>query len=707
MPDTLFKPGENCWRTTKADKATLLIDCEAYYSALYHAISRAKRSIFVLGWDIDGRIELLRGEDAKNANFPVRFFDLIKFKTDENPELKVYLNRWNYSIFFMSEREPMSGWRWNRETSSNVYYCTDYKIPFSGCHHQKLISVDDEVAFCGGMDVALGRWDQRQHHVNVEDRKDPGGITRPVKKKPYMPYHDIQIIVDGPIVKDLGELVRWRWKRAAGFDAVPFEEAMPGQSETAWPTNIKPHFTDINIAIARTFPKTQHQETIHEIEEMYLAEIGRAERFIYIENQYLTSERIAKAINQRLKDNSGLKVLIVSGDHPRGFMEHHAMWTGRVKFCDIVEDGTDKSRFAVTYPVSREDGKDQTYHIHSKIMIIDDRYLHIGSSNLNKRSMGFDSECDLILDGDDEAKRDAISSIRNNLIREHTGREESDINRMINDSTPLNELLIYQNHSRQHLICIDNDPYRNELLTPLAIKLGDPKKAHFLHNIPVRQVLTAVLILGLLGTLAWSWFEPYFSEFFSEESIKAFIQNARDSQFSLLWIAGIYIIAGLVFFPVTVLNLTTAIVFGPLYGLLMALFGSLSSASLSYVIGRILGKKSFKLFRPIMEKIQHYAKRGGIIGMTLIRLVPIAPFTLVNITFGLTRIDFKSYIIATVLGLIPGIFAKAMLGGAIAQLWEDPEPKVIFYTAGSIFLWIFIIWGSHRVFRHYKGEMGI
>ena len=89
--------------------------------------------------------------------------------------------------------------------------------------------------------------------------------------------------------------------------------------------------------------------------------------------------------------------------------------------------------------------------------------------------MGFDTECDMIIQADDDQSRQTIRSLRNNLIREHTGREEEDIQEIIETST-MNELLEYQEQSRQHLERINNDPYRNEFLVSWAQKIGDPKK---------------------------------------------------------------------------------------------------------------------------------------------------------------------------------------------------------------------------------------
>ena len=381
------------------------------------------------------------------------------------------------------------------------------------------------------------------------------------------------------------------------------------------------------------------------------------------------------------------------------------MWTGRVKFCDTVKGNGVSDRFAVTYPVCKENGTQSTIHIHSKIMIIDERFFQVGSANLNNRSMGFDTECDMIIEADDEQSRQKIRDLRNNLIREHTGREEKDIQKIIEAST-LDELLEYQEHSRQHLERIDNEPYRNEFLVSWAQKLGDPKKPVIFSNFPVRQTLLFCLAALFIAALSYVFIRPILPEefraLFTQENLTGYIEAARNSSWSPLIIIGVYIIAGIFFFSVMALNLVTAIVFGPLYGFLYACLGSMASAAAGYGAGRLAGDKFSKWFKPVLEKIKSYSDRGGVIGMTMVRMVPIAPFTAVNITFGMAQAGFAAYLLSTLLGLLPGITAKALFGGALGELFTNPEPKVIFYTIGTLILWGLIIWGTHLAFKHYK-----
>ena len=177
---SLLDPGHNCRAAKRASHASLLVDGAIYYRALHEAITKASHSIFVLGWDIDSRIELLRGSTAKSNSLPSRFFDLIKGKATGNPNLIVYLNCWDYSIFMAREREAFAKRHWYRHMPRNVHYCKDSVIPPGACHHQKIVVIDDEVAFSGGMDIAVNRWDQRQHFPNSRHRVDPGDIYIPI-----------------------------------------------------------------------------------------------------------------------------------------------------------------------------------------------------------------------------------------------------------------------------------------------------------------------------------------------------------------------------------------------------------------------------------------------------------------------------------------------------------------------------------------------
>jgi len=189
----LFKPGHNCWKRAHATHATPLIDYDNYFRALHQSICKAQHSIFIVGWDIDSRVRLLRGQDQEETEVPAVISDLIQWKAEQCPHIKIYLLSWDSSIAFLKTREIWPREVWDYKTPENVYTMMDDKIPMGGSQHQKIVVIDDEIAFTGGMDIAPKRWDTREHRLNEPERTDEG--------EEYGPFHDAQVVTAGPIVR--------------------------------------------------------------------------------------------------------------------------------------------------------------------------------------------------------------------------------------------------------------------------------------------------------------------------------------------------------------------------------------------------------------------------------------------------------------------------------------------------------------------------
>jgi phospholipase D1/2 len=713
---SIFKPGKNCWRTGTADHAAILIDSSNYYGALYEAICRAQRSIFVLGWDIDSRIKLKRGEEAEGSGEPVTFFNLICTKARENPDLQIYLNRWDYSLFFMSQREPFWIRKWKRCGLKNIHVCLDGVIPIAACHHQKIVVIDDEVAFWGGMDVALGRWDWRQHHVHNLYRADPSGLPDPKKKMKYGPYHDIQAVIAGPIVADYARLVRDRWRRASTIKPLPLShESYTGKNlPQSWPESFPPQFRNIPVALARTLPPILGHKAVHEGLAMFVDVIAQAENFIYIENQYLACEEIAEALNRQLLEKPGLRLLAVSCDRPQGTMERKSMWGGRVRFGDILKKGAVADRIELVYPASKEGKTEKSIHIHSKMLIIDDKYLHLGSSNIANRSMGMDTEFDVTLVGATPESRKKIASIRNDLIREHCGREIREIQHVIDNGLPVGIFAEELKTSRQHLRRLDDTPYRKERFVDLARSVGDPKQpiipmsfTHILHRRKESRFappVTAFLaILAVIAVLILGWAHLPTSHYGSMEQAIAFLKRLSSSPWAMLYATGLYALGSTVFFPLTAMTGASVAVFGPLKGITISFTGSLIGSLVGFSIGRLIGLQRLeRLFGPKTSVVMNKIKDTGIVTVTLIRLLPIAPYPLVNMVFGVAGISLNNYIIGTVLGLIPGKIALAVAGDGIFKAFRHPDPKSLTYLLGGLLLWLAIMMATQKIARHFQ-----
>ncbi len=134
--------------------------------------------------------------------------DFLTVLVNERPQLTVHLLVWDYSVLYALEREPFPtislGWR----TPRRIRFCLDEDLPAGASHHQKIVVVDDAIAFCGGLDITIRRWDTAEHRLDEARRVDPAGV-------PYRPFHDVQAVVDGAAAQALAELARERWMRGA------------------------------------------------------------------------------------------------------------------------------------------------------------------------------------------------------------------------------------------------------------------------------------------------------------------------------------------------------------------------------------------------------------------------------------------------------------------------------------------------------------
>ena len=168
----------------------MLIDAACYFGALRKALLKARSTVFVVGWDIDSRTRLVGESGRADDGYPEVLIDFLSALVNERPQLRVYLLVWDYSVLFALEREllPSIWLRWRMPR--RIRYCLDDDLPAGAAHHQKIVVVDDAIAFCGGQDVTIRRWDTVQHSLDNPVRVDPTG-------KPYAPYHDVQTIVDG------------------------------------------------------------------------------------------------------------------------------------------------------------------------------------------------------------------------------------------------------------------------------------------------------------------------------------------------------------------------------------------------------------------------------------------------------------------------------------------------------------------------------
>ncbi|WP_206019306.1 phospholipase D-like domain-containing protein [Roseovarius spongiae] len=409
-PAAVLVPGRNCCALSEAERAALLIDGEAYFAALDASLRRAERSILIIGWDFDARIRL-RPQDGADAP---TLGDLLRSLVEERPDLHVRVLVWSLATAHgPGESLPLFvGADWSAHERISVRLDTHH--PFYASHHQKMVIIDDSVAFVGGMDLTVARWDRPGHAPEEKLREDPDG-------KPYEPVHDVQAVLDGPVVRAVGDIARERWRDATN-------EALPAAAPVdRWPDSVEPDLSNVSVAVSRTRPRYNGRAGVEEVAQLTDDLLRAARRTVYIETQYFTSHRVGRLLETMLAQPDGPEIVVVCTRTANGVAERFIMGANRERLLRRLKAADRHDRLRVYYPVA-DSAEAHRLLIHAKVAFIDDRFLRVGSANLNNRSVGLDTECDVTLVAQTQPEREAIRRLRDTLLAEHLGVDRGDLN---------------------------------------------------------------------------------------------------------------------------------------------------------------------------------------------------------------------------------------------------------------------------------------
>lgn len=698
----LKQSDKTLWRKELANRAAVLIDAAQYFGAARAAMLKAKSHIFVVGWDIHSRTMFVGESGTANDGYPETFGDFLSALSRDRPKLKIHVLLWDFAALYATEREffPAYALRWN--TPPGVDFYLDNAVPLGSSQHQKLIVIDDCVAFSGGLDVTIRRWDTSAHEYDHPLRHDPDG-------KYYRPFHDVQAIVEGDAAKALGRLARGRWECACN-ERIPL---CRGKRE-CWPDNVDADFNNIEIGIARTQPAYASQRQVREVEALFVDAIAKAEHAIYIENQFLTSLKVAKALAGRLRERPNLELLMISPKSHDSWLETRSVRNGRIRFMHELRGKDIAPRVRLMYPEVKK-GRRKTYTmVHSKVMIVDDRSLRIGSANLNNRSMATDTECDLFIEAHTPNERAAITEIQNRLLADHMGGSADEIAATRKRTSSLIALADSAGANGHRLRRIHDGTLRKDELTTYLEGVADPEQPigaeQFVSSLlggamPAQRVPTILkaLVIGLViiaAALIWE-FTPL-AGMINPKAVGATLREFARGPAAPFVVVGAFVAGGLVVFPVVVLIAATAATFGPVLGFLYAAAGTMASALVTYVLGAWLGKQTLRdLLGPRLDSVRKRVARKGVIAVALIRLVPAAPFTIVNLLAGASEITLTQYLLGTALGMLPGIFMMSVLGHQLSQIILHPNAFSLAMLAGAVFGWIALSIGIQSLVSKY------
>jgi phosphatidylserine/phosphatidylglycerophosphate/cardiolipin synthase-like enzyme/uncharacterized membrane protein YdjX (TVP38/TMEM64 family) len=706
---SIFEPGRNCWRLAHADRAAFIIDADAYFKAFVAATEQAQRSILITGWDFHSRTRLLCDENGENCELELG--DFLNRLVKKRPGLEIHILIWDYPMIFGLDREwaPLSGFGW--KPRRRIHFRYDNTQPISGSHHQKLVVVDDAIAFCGGIDLTCRRWDTCAHAVD--------DARRVVQGTPYPPFHDLAMAVEGDAARALGDLVRERWRRATSEILEPVAVRAPTpswrrlgrkpQPNARWPKELHASVTDVDVAIARTEPQVNGNPGVGEVERLYLDLIATAKRSIYIENQYFTADKIGAALAKRLLEENGPEIIVVVRELSHGWLEELTMQTLRTRLISQLRDADKFGRFRVFYPYIKGLKEGTCIDVHSKLMIVDDDYIRIGSSNIANRSMGFDTECDLSIHADRAEVREAIRAMRCELLGEHLGATPEEVQAAVARTSSLRDAIEALRREDRTLQPVTIVPDVSPAVLNM-ISVADPEKPVELQSLvkifspdvaPSKprnyrwlKLAAAVCVVAAL-TAMWK-FTPL-AQWLEPDVVTSWAREFGDRPWAPLLVMAAYTPACILMFPRPVITLFAVVAFGPWLGFTYAMLGIEFAAWLTYVAGQRLSRDAVRrLAGRNFNKIIDVMRRRGLIAMTALRLVPLAPFSVEGVVAGAVRIKLWHFMVGTGIGLLPGTLAATILSDQLQAWLKDPSAVNYWLVGGAVLLVAAATWYVRR-----------
>ncbi len=338
----------------------VLVDGEQALNEIADALAAARSHVHIAGWHVTPHLRLRR--DAGAQTLQEMLAELA-----ERIEVKVLLWAGAPLPVFTPGRSEVRDARERLVSGTRIDCALDAKERPMHCHHEKLVIVDDEVAFVGGIDLtSLGgdRYDSNDH---------------PLRGR--LGWHDAATRLRGPAVGDVAEHFRARWREVAGERSAI--EARPQAQRPAG---------ELELQVVRTVPEKVYRFAPHgdfRILEAYTRALRSAQRLVYLESQFLWSPQVVEVLAAKLREppDERFRVVVVLPAKPNNGAD---TTRGQLGVLAAADDGGE--RFLATTVSARTEDVTGPLYVHAKIGIVDDRWITIGSANLNEHSFFNDTE---------------------------------------------------------------------------------------------------------------------------------------------------------------------------------------------------------------------------------------------------------------------------------------------------------------------------
>jgi uncharacterized membrane protein YdjX (TVP38/TMEM64 family) len=216
------------------------------------------------------------------------------------------------------------------------------------------------------------------------------------------------------------------------------------------------------------------------------------------------------------------------------------------------------------------------------------------------------------------------------------------------------------------------------------------------HKLRNMAILLAAM---LLVSAAWRW--TPLGDWLNLEKISGLVSYLRVTPAGPFIVLGVFIVGGLMLIPVTLLIVATAFAFGSLAGFTYSILGCLASAALAYMLGRVLGRDTVRrLAGTRLNRVSRRLADHGVLTVLAVRLLPVAPFTVINMIAGASHIRFRDFVIGTVLGTAPGVFAITIFEHQLEKAIHEPS----FVHGAIVAALLAIIVIAYLLLKHWLGD---
>jgi phosphatidylserine/phosphatidylglycerophosphate/cardiolipin synthase-like enzyme len=440
-------PGGDLWAAgdpppRDGNELQVLVDGQHAIGAICAALKQARSHVHIAGWHVTPAFEIDR-----DSGSPTTLRSLLA-ELAERVDVRVLVWAGPPAPVFEPKRSDVEQIRDELTRGTRISCVLDARERTMHCHHEKLVIVDDEVAFVGGIDLtslAGDRWDDTEHPVTGR-----------------LGWHDVATRLRGPAVADVAEHFRARWQEVAK-EPLPAPQPPPPAGETT-------------VQILRTVPDGTYgfvPKGDFRILDAYVRALRSAQRFVYLENQFLWSTEIAEILAAKLTDppTDAFRLLLLLPAHPNNGAD-----TTRGQLGRLVEAAHGSHRLLATTISCRSGTRTHPLYVHAKVGIVDDRWLTVGSANLNEHSLFNDTEMNVLTCDEQLARRTRLE--------------------------------LWAEHLEQPVERVDGDPTRviDELWRPIAqeqlrLHRADQPRTHRLMELPAVSRRTKRLIGPMRGLL--------------------------------------------------------------------------------------------------------------------------------------------------------------------------------------------------------------